>query len=172
MWQSSLPTSNQDSFEGRLQIIKNELVIKREQIYKDQQKSQSQQRELLSDDQLIVFKSLEEELSEGNYHLLAKPADELEAKFAKPTDRQLNPLVIRCILHFYLYCGSSPYTGPQGLRPLDMKIIIGCKTLGQLFTTAIKHFRDCLFTARAAVGHTPVSTGSKFAGASNTLIDK
>jgi hypothetical protein len=49
----------------------------------------------------------DEELAEGNYHLLAKPADELEAKFAKPTERQLNPLVIRCILYFYLYCGSS-----------------------------------------------------------------
>jgi hypothetical protein len=28
-------------------------------------------------------------------------------QFAKPEDRSLNPLVIRCILHFYLYCGST-----------------------------------------------------------------
>ena len=84
---------------------------------------------MLSEEQLLVFKSLEDELSEGNYHLLARPADELESKFAKPTERQLNPLVIRCILNFYLYCGSSPYTGPQGIRPLDMKIILACKTL-------------------------------------------
>jgi hypothetical protein len=27
-----------------------------------------------------------------------------------------------------------------------MKIIIACKTLNQLFSLAIKHFRDCLFT--------------------------
>jgi hypothetical protein len=87
-------------------------VVKREQIYKEQINSQRQQKESLSEDQLIVFKTLEEELSEGNYHLLARPADELESKFAKPTDRQLNPLVIRCILHFYLFCGSSPYTSP------------------------------------------------------------
>lgn len=104
-------------------------MVKREQIYKEQQKSQRQQRDLLSEEQLLVFKSLEEELSEGNYHLLAKPADELEAKYAKPTDRQLNPLVIKSILSFYLFCGSSQFTGPQGLRPLDMKIILACKTL-------------------------------------------
>lgn len=84
---------------------------------------------MLSEEQLLVFKSLEDELSEGNYHLLARPADELEAKFAKPTERQLNPLVIKCILYFYLFCGSSPYSGPHGLRPLDMKIILACKTL-------------------------------------------
>lgn len=42
---------------------------------------------MISEDQIIVFKSLEEELSEGNYHILARPADELEAKYAKPTDR-------------------------------------------------------------------------------------
>lgn len=42
---------------------------------------------MLSEEQLLVFKSLEDELSEGNYHLLARPADELEAKFAKPTER-------------------------------------------------------------------------------------
>ena len=84
---------------------------------------------MLSEEQLLVFKSLEDELQEGNYHLLARPADELEHKFAKPTERQLNPLVIRCILHFYLYAGSSQYTGPQGIRPLDMKIILSCKTL-------------------------------------------
>lgn len=89
----------------------------------------------------------DEELAESNYYLLAKPADELEAKYAKPTDRQLNPLVIRCILYFYLYCGSSHQTGPGALRPLDMRIILGCKTLHQLFVTAIKHFRECLFAS-------------------------
>lgn len=98
--------SSIDSFEGRLQIITNELVVKREQIYRDQQQSQRQNRDMISEDQIIVFKSLEEELSEGNYHILARPADELEAKYAKPTDRQLNPLIIKSILHFYLYCGA------------------------------------------------------------------
>lgn len=101
---------------------------------------------MLSEEQLLVFKSLEDELKDGNYHLLAKPADEYEQQFSKPEDRSLNPLVIRCILHFYLYCGSTQYTGPHSLRPLDMKIIIACKTLNQLFSLAIKHFRDCLFT--------------------------
>jgi hypothetical protein len=100
----------------------------------------------LSEEQLLVFKSLEDELNEGNFHLLAKPADEFESQFGKPEDRSLNPLAIRCILHFYLYCGSTSYTGPHGLRPLDMKIIIACKTLSQLFSLALKHFRDCLFT--------------------------
>lgn len=70
------------------------------------------QRELLSEEQLLVFKSLEDELNDGKYHLLARPADECEAKFAKPTERQLNPLVIRCILNFYLFCGSTPISNP------------------------------------------------------------
>jgi len=61
--------------------------------------------------------------------LLAKPADEFELQFGRPEDRSLNPLVIRCILHFYLFTGSTTYTGPHGLRPLDMKIILACKTL-------------------------------------------
>ena len=120
-----------------------------------------------------MFKNFEEEQSESNFYMLAKPADELEAKFAKPTDRQLNPLVIRCILSFYLFCGSSPYTGPQGLRPLDMKIILGCKTLIQLFTTAIKHFRECLFsTVSKGNSHTPISAVAKLTGTSGSLIDK
>ena len=110
------------------------------------QTSQKLQRDMLSEEQLLVMQLQDEELGEGNYHLLAKPADELEAKYSKPTERQLNPLVIRCILYFYLYCGSSPYSGPGALRPLDMKIILACKTLHQLFTTAIKHFRECLFS--------------------------
>lgn len=108
---------------------------------------------MLSEEQLLVFKSLEDELKDGNYHLLAKPADEYEQQFAKPEDRSLNPLVIRCILHFYLYCGSTQYTGPHSLRPLDMKIIIACKTLNQLFSMAIKHFRDCLFTKSTQQQH-------------------
>ena len=33
---------------------------------------------MLSEEQLLVFKSLEDELNEGNYHLLAKAADEFE----------------------------------------------------------------------------------------------
>jgi hypothetical protein len=77
-WIRSIPHGHKDSFEGRLAIIKNELVVKREQIYREQQKSQRAQRELLSEEQLLVFKSLEDELNEGNYHLLAKPADEFE----------------------------------------------------------------------------------------------
>jgi hypothetical protein len=48
-------------------------------IYREQQKSQRAQREMLSEEQLLVFKSLEDELKDGNYHLLAKPADEYEA---------------------------------------------------------------------------------------------
>lgn len=106
-WQPHLDAGSSESFEGRLQLIRNELVIKRDQIFKEQQRSQRQQRELLSEEQLLVFKSLEDELNDGNYHLLAKPADEYEDKFARPAERQLNPLVIKCILHFYLYCGSS-----------------------------------------------------------------
>jgi hypothetical protein len=113
----------------------------------------------------------DEEMAEGNYHLLAKPADELEAKYAKPTERQLNPLVIRCILYFYLYCGSSQQTGPGALRPLDMRIILGCKTLHQLFTTAIKHFRECLFASPIAKSQS--SSSKSILGASSVdLHDK
>ena len=36
---------------------------------------------------------MEDELKDGNYHLLAKPADEHEQQFAKPEDRSLNPLL-------------------------------------------------------------------------------
>lgn len=116
---------------------------------------------MLSEEQLLVFKTLEDELNEGNYHLLAKPADEFEGQFSRPEDRSLNPLVIRCILHFYLYCGSTPYTGPHSLRPLDMKIILACKTLSQLFSMAIKHFRDCLFTKAVQASSTSMnSSGS------------
>jgi len=35
-WIKSLPMGQKDSFEGRLAIIKNELVVKREQIYREQ----------------------------------------------------------------------------------------------------------------------------------------
>jgi len=76
LWKPTLTTANTESFEGRLALIKSELVVKREQIFREQQNSQKQQRELLSEDQVIVFKSLEEEISEGNYHLIARPADE------------------------------------------------------------------------------------------------
>jgi hypothetical protein len=34
-WIKYIPQGLKDSFEGRLAIIKNELVVKREQIYRD-----------------------------------------------------------------------------------------------------------------------------------------
>ena len=123
----------------------------------------------MSEEQLLVFKSLEDELNDGNYHLLAKPADEFELLFGRPEDRSLNPLVIRSILHFYLYCGSTDYTGPHGLRPLDMKIILACKTLSQLFSLGIKHFRDCLFTKPPAIQGTPEKPASRTASQSAEL---
>lgn len=40
LWGPTLKPGSQDSFEGRLAIIKNELVVRRDQIYKDEQKAQ------------------------------------------------------------------------------------------------------------------------------------
>lgn len=79
--------------------------------------------------------------------------------------------MIRCILYFYLYCGSSQQTGPGALRPLDMRIILGCKTLHQLFTTAIKHFRECLFATPTTKSQS--SSSKSILGASSVdLQDK
>jgi hypothetical protein len=101
---------------------------------------------------------LEEQIQEGHFQLLARPADEVENKLARPGDRHVNPLVIKCVMNFNLYCSTLALS--SGVRPLDLKIILGCKTLHQLFVTVLKHFRECLFSSnKTALNQTSSSIG-------------
>jgi hypothetical protein len=49
-----------------------------------------------------------------------------------------------------------------------MRIILGCKTLHQLFTTAIKHFRECLFASASSKSQT--SSSKSILGASSVDV--